>query len=39
MFADGISEWTTGGNIEPLETKMTGLIKLVSQWNEKNNIK
>ncbi len=34
MFADDISEWTTGGNNEPLETKMTGLVKLVSQWNE-----
>ena len=39
MFADDISGWTTGCNIKPLEMKMTGLIKLVSQWNEKNNMK
>ncbi len=39
MFADDLTAWTTGRNIKPLETRMTGLIKLIVKWNKAHNMK
>ncbi len=39
MFADDLKAWTTGRNIKPLETRMTGLIKLIVKWNKAHNMK